>query len=116
MLIQAPWIFNHHGEKSMRKSYILIMAITLFSTQSLFAFGPMKDSKSCGTVAKACLDAGFQRADKSPNMKFWFDCMKPLLLGQKVNGVTIDAATVNTCRSEKIDEMKKELNEFENVK
>lgn len=100
----------------MRKSYILVMAIALFSSQSLFAFGPMKDSKSCEAVAKACLDAGFQRADKSPTKKFYFDCMKPLLLGQKVSGVTVDAATISTCRSEKINEMKKELTDLENVK
>lgn len=100
----------------MRKSYILFMAIALFSSQSLFAFGSMMESKSCAAVAKACLDAGFQRGDKSPTKKFYFDCMKPLLLGQKVSGVTVDAATVNSCRSEKINEMKKELSDFEKVK
>ena len=74
----------------------------------------MSNSKPCAAIAKACAHAGFSRKE-TPNKKFWADCMKPVILGQSVKGVTVDADTVKACRANKVDEMKKELSEFEAV-
>ncbi len=98
----------------MRKSHILFVALAIFATQPLFAFGKM-DSKPCGMVAKACVDAGFTR-DADSAKEFWHNCMKPVLLDEKVEGVTIDADIVKNCRTDKIAQMKKDLSELEKVK
>ena len=88
----------------------LILAAIL-SSQTVFAHG---HSKACESIAKACVDAGYTRADTA-DKKFWQGCMKPVILGQSVQGVTIDAKTATTCRTDKIEELKKDLNELENV-
>lgn len=93
----------------MRKIYILSVIFSLFLSQSIFA--DMDDSKACMKVAHACKAAGFGK-----DMKFWKKCMKPLLYGETVKGVTIDASDVATCRTDKIAKMKKQISELENVK
>ncbi len=97
----------------MRKFSVLFIIAAAFSTSSVFAFGDMS-SKACDTIAKACTDAGYNR-DESATKKFWHDCMRPLLLNKTAEGVTVDAATVNQCRSDKIAEMKKEMAELSKV-
>ncbi len=42
--------------------------------------------------------------------------MKPLVMGKKVENVTVDPAVVKACRADKIKKMKKELKEMESVK
>jgi hypothetical protein len=96
-------------ELCMRKIYPLFVLVSLFLSQSVFA--DMDDSKPCKNVAQACRAAGF---DKSNH--FWKNCMKPLLLGQTVKGVTIDPKIIAACRTDKINKMKKEMNDLENVK
>jgi len=100
------------------------MVAALFTTQIVFAHGAMKGkNKDCDAVAQACLNAGFgkhevtdkDQADKNDGQKFWKDCMKPVLLGQSVKNVKVDADTAKACRTYKIEKMKKELNEFEQV-
>lgn len=101
----------------MRKIYLIFMLTSIFSTSLVFADSAKNmswhslESKSCAAIAHACKSAGFDK-----NKKFWVDCMKPIILGKTVKGVTIDSATVQTCRTDKIEAMKKELAEFENVK
>lgn len=97
------------------RNSLLIAAILV--TQPVFA-GDDQDSWSknspCDVIAKSCLNAGYDRSDNS-NKRFWQDCMKPLLLGKTAEGVTVDSDTVKKCRTDKIDSMKKELKEFQNV-
>ncbi len=100
----------------MRKIYkISFILASILSAQAVFAddAAMSSDGKSCGVVAKACLHAGYSRKDESK--KFWSECMKPVILGQSVKGVKVDVATVKSCRADKIDELKKELNDFQNV-
>jgi hypothetical protein len=101
----------------MRNIHIVFALAALVSTQSVFADDQAMSSstsKPCATIAKACLDAGFVRTETS-NKKFWQDCMKPIILGHTVQGVTVDASTVKACRSDKISELKKELTALENA-
>lgn len=100
----------------MRKMYFLLALASAFTLQPAFADDTItsSDSKPCGIIAKACISAGYTRHGNG-DKKFWFGCMKPVVLGQTVKGVTVDAATVKSCRQDKITELKKELNEFENV-
>jgi len=95
---------------------VLALAI-IFSASPLLANdeADMKsESASCEIVAKSCVKAGFVRGE-SANKKLWQDCMKPLLMNKTVAGVTVDPATVNTCRTNKIDKMKQELQEFQSI-
>lgn len=94
----------------MRKiSLVLILAAGVSSLA--FAHDP-NSSKACDTVAKACLKAGYVRAE-SNTKGIWDNCMKPLMLGQPVKGVNIDATTTETCRTDHIAELKKELNDLQ---
>jgi hypothetical protein len=95
----------------MRITHIALALTSLFLAQSVFAQDMDSDSKPCATIAKACLDAGYLR--DSQDKKFWQDCMKPIVLGQTVANVTVDADTVKMCRADKIAKMKKELAELQ---
>jgi hypothetical protein len=93
----------------MEKFRILLIVAALCSTQSVFAAEEdMLSSKPCAMVAAACTKAGFPKGKT-----FWMGCMKPVLLNKSVKKVTVDAATAKACRMDKIDELKKELAEFE---
>ena len=94
----------------------VLILVALLSTQPIFAYDDqgMSSSKPCGVIANACIKAGFVRKE-TPDKKFWINCMKPVILGQSVKGVKVDADAVKVCRANKIDELKKELSELEAV-
>lgn len=97
--------------------HVLVLSTLLF-TQAAFADTAAEGSANssadqpCATVAKACLTAGFER-NESPGKEFWQDCMKPILVGQTPNGVTVDAKLVKTCRATKVKELKSELRDLQ---
>jgi hypothetical protein len=97
----------------MRKYYTLFALIALFITQQSFADMTDTDNmstKECKVIAKSCLKAGCKGKD------FWFDCMKPVLLGKTVAKVTVDANDVSACRQAKITKMQTELEQLQQVK
>lgn len=99
----------------MRKIHIALVLAAALSTQPVFADDhdmSSSDSKPCATIVKACLKAGYTRKESS-DKKFWQGCMKPILMGKTVTGVTIDSATAKDCRAHKVDKLKKELNELQ---
>jgi len=98
----------------MSKIRFVLITTAILSAQLVFANHDMLSSSSrpCAIIAKACLQAGFVRTEEL-NKQFWQSCMKPLLLGQPVQGVTVNSATVKICRANKIDELKKELKALE---
>ncbi len=51
----------------------------------------------CRTIATACKAAGFQRHAKDKNLRR--DCMKPILTGQTVAGVSVQPADVQACQA-----------------
>jgi hypothetical protein len=103
--------FKHFKEIFMRKILCVLIA-GILSAQFAFADDMEMNSKACGKIAKACSDAGYTR-DKDSDKRFWFDCMKPTILGKTVTGVTVDSAVVKTCLKDKVEKLKKELKEFE---
>lgn len=102
----------------MRKVSLIVLSSVLFFAQQVFADTSevMKSSegKACGVIAKTCMSAGYNR-DKSANKRFWQDCMKPLLYGETVAGVTVDSATLKACRTAKINKLQKELKALQNA-
>lgn len=97
--------------------HILVLA-TLLTTQQVFAhdmdMSMDTNNKACANIANACLAAGFDRKD-APSKRFWQDCMKPVLMGQAVKGITIDSTMATSCRATKIEELKAELSDLQKV-
>lgn len=98
----------------MRKIRILLMLAATLSIQASFADDMSPRSRDCATIAKACVGAGYVRAENA-NKKFWQDCMNPILLGKVVEGVTIDPGVVKACRDDKIKDLQKELSDLQNA-
>jgi hypothetical protein len=101
------------GGIKMRKIHLVfLLLISVFSMPSVFAEEQnnrsLADTKPCATIAHACVAAGFSER-KTADKQFWQNCMRPILLGQTVQNVTVDSATVKACRANKIDSLKKEL-------
>lgn len=94
----------------------ILLLIIILSVQSVFANEEMKhsDSKPCEKIVSACLNAGYTR-ENTTDKQFWQNCMKPIVLGQTVQGVEIDTMTTKACRMDKIAELKQELKELENI-
>lgn len=101
----------------MSKVRIVLASLAVLAAQQVFAntssnmSATSSDSRPCLAIAKACKAAGYSRKGDANN-RFWGNCMKPLLLGQTVKGVSIDAATVKSCRTDKIQRMKQELKDL----
>lgn len=98
----------------MYKIIALALVAMLISPVALANDDMSSDSKPCATIADACSAAGFAKTD-SIDKKFWKDCMKPIILGQKVEGVNVDADTIKSCRTNKIEQIKKELSELQSA-
>lgn len=98
----------------MRKIYVgfMLIATALFSS-SVFA-NHLMDSKACAAIVDACKKAGYERGDNA-NKRFWHDCMRPVLMGETVKDVNIDPGLAKQCRTDKIDQLKKQLKDFEGV-
>lgn len=102
----------------MRKLHLVFILAAIFSAQQVLAeevsamSSNFSSGKPCAAIASACSAAGFVRTE-TPGKRFWQDCMKPIILGQTVSGVTVDSATVKACRVNKIQELKKELQELQ---
>lgn len=98
----------------MKKYHTLLAVFAFFFTQHIFANTPVtntssnEESSQCEMIAKACLNAGYIR-DGATGKAFWPDCMKPILLGQTVNGVSISPTDAQTCRQSKIEQLKQLL-------
>lgn len=92
---------------------LALFSIALSNTSLSFANNPMPMDSSCQAIAKACKTEGYSRGG---DKKFWLDCMRPILLGQSVQGVKTDPAQVKTCRDNKIISLQQELKELQSVK
>ncbi len=95
----------------MSIKYAFALLVALLIMQPVFADDDMGD-KPCMPIVKSCLKAGYSHRGEK---QFWKGCMKPLIMGQTVKGVTVDPKDVTACRAAKIDSMEKELNEFKSV-
>lgn len=61
------------------------------------------DDNACGKIENACKAAGFAKGEHSQGKGLGQDCMKPIISGQTVSGVTVDAAIVQDCRAERAE-------------
>ena len=108
----------------MRKFQLLLSVIALLLAQQVLAADTLTTTtttsttadtlKQCQIVAKACTDAGFIKGG-ARGKTFWRDCMKPLVLGKTVAGVTADPLDIKACRQIKIQHLEKKLNDLNAV-
>lgn len=66
----------------------------------------------CKKIKEACETAGFKKGDhKKDNKGLYIDCMKPLMAGQTVAGVTVSTDDVSACKDKQAKhKAKKEVN------
>lgn len=94
--------------------YIFVLLAALLIMKPVFADDDMStEDKPCAAIVKSCLDAGYVR--HATGKQFWKDCMKPLLLGNSVTGVNVNATDVSTCRTAKISKLEQELSDLKAV-
>ena len=98
----------------MRRIRTILMLMAMLAAQQVFAAGSASD-QSCSTIADACLAAGFVKTE-STTKGIWHDCMRPVILGKTVTGVSINATVVKSCRADKIKELQMELKEMQQAK
>lgn len=105
------------------KFRLALLGLAFFVFPSVFA-AAIDDSdmsvassgtQPCLELTKACMEAGYIRREHG-NKKIWENCMKPILMGQTVNGVKIAASAVNTCREQKIKRLRAQIQELQKMK
>jgi hypothetical protein len=61
-----------------------------------------EEENPCKTISSACESAGYVKHGKGKNL--WRDCMHPILSGQSVEGVQVNAADVRACEARKAEQ------------
>lgn len=86
------------------KSALLLGVLLSFSG---FAYAEeMKEAKDhpCKEIKEACEAGGFKKGGHKEGGKgLHVDCMKKLMDGETVAGVTIDAAKLSACKERKVE-------------
>lgn len=75
-----------------------MMAPTSTTTAPVEKHHMSKHHGPCMAVASACEDAGFRLSKKTPGKNIWHDCVKPLVAGQSISGVTVDPKDLDACK------------------
>ena len=81
------------------KNQSTLLSLAFFLSLSLHA----EESKNhpCEKIKTACESAGFVKGDHKEKKGLYIDCMKPLLEGQSVAGVTITSEDVSACKEKR---------------
>jgi hypothetical protein len=85
----------------MLKSLLVASAICSLSLSTLAFSAPHPtpmSKKACLTIATACEDAGYRLSD-TPGKNVWRDCLRPVVAGKTVSGVTASAAEIKDCKA-----------------
>jgi hypothetical protein len=81
---------------------LLILSLASLLSLSLQA----EDAKNhpCQKIKTACESAGFKKGDHKKNKKgLHVDCMKPVMAGQTVAGVTVSAEDISACKVKQVE-------------
>lgn len=85
----------------MKQIIITLAALTLSCAS--FADNHEKHEKShpCKEIKEACEAAGFTKGGHKNKKGLQVDCIKKLMNGESVEGVTVDAAKISACKEKK---------------
>ena len=86
----------------MTKKLIVLSLLSLLSL-SLYAEEKHEASHPCMQIKSACAAAGFTKGDHKNKKGLHLDCMKPILDGQTVAGVTVSADVISACKSKQAE-------------
>lgn len=95
------------------KTLHTMMSISLAILMSSTAFAQV-NNKPCMNIAAACEKAGFRISGPS-GKSIWPDCVKPILAGQTVNGVTPNPADVQACKEKKAQRKMQHMQNMQNM-
>ena len=82
------------------KNMNLVLA-SAFALVASIASVQAADSKPCKTIKAACEAAGFVKGGHKTGKGLFKDCMKPIMAGTTVPGVTVPADEVQACQAKK---------------
>ena len=87
----------------MKTALLTLLVLTLaipaaFAEVTTAANGESKDHP-CVKIQQACNAAGFAKGGAKERKGLFANCVKPILDGQDVPGVTVDAATIQACQN-----------------
>lgn len=87
----------------MKKNVLFTLALCLGLALGSMSFAEdeskTKEEGPCKKVMDACKAADFAKGDHTVKKGLFKDCMQPLLAGQTVAGVTIDAQVIAACKA-----------------
>jgi len=86
----------------MTKKLIVLSLLSLLSL-SLFAEEKDEGSHPCKQIKSACEAAGFSKGAHKEKKGLHLDCMKPILDGQTVAGVTVSADVISACKTKQAE-------------
>jgi hypothetical protein len=86
----------------MKRLALAVLALSL-AAPAAFAqdAAPAKETGKdhpCQRIEQACKAAGFVKGGAKEGKGLYANCMKPILKGKSVAGVTVDAATLQSCQ------------------
>lgn len=84
-----------------KQSTLLSLAILLSLTLSFSLNAQEPKNHPCEKIKTACESAGFIKGDHKDKKGLYIDCMKPVLEGQSVTGVTITSEDVSACKEKR---------------
>lgn len=89
-----------------------MMSLLLITLLAFNLNAAEKKVSACKKIEAACKSAGFVKgAHKKDGKGLYEDCLKPVIAGKMVEGVTVEAADIDACkaRHEKRVEKRKEV-------
>lgn len=104
-------VLNLYKRKGRFMKKLFFMALVGILTTSSYAETSKK--MSCMKIEEACRQAGYSRGHSKEHKNIQKDCMKPILGGKTVEGVTVEQTDIDNCklRAKAIAKKKKEFNQ-----
>lgn len=85
----------------MTKNIFSALVISVLLTSFAFAEDDVKTKEEgpCKKIMDACKAADFAKGDHKMKKGLFKDCMQPILAGQSVAGVIVEADVVSACKA-----------------
>jgi hypothetical protein len=103
--------FLTNQEIAMKKTLVLVGSVfaAMMVSASVWAADPAPMAPAgmaatdmehpCKAIEASCKAAGFVKGKASEGKGLWKNCMQPIMDGQSVAGVSVDAATMQACQA-----------------
>jgi hypothetical protein len=83
-----------------RSKFSVLSALVLSASFAVLS-ASAEDSKPCKEIRAACESAGFVKGGHKEGKGLVMDCMKKLVAGEKVEGVSVSSELVSACKAKK---------------